>query len=157
MPLAPSDLTAEGLPAPSTEARAHSSRVVAHVLRTIAEADGWISFADYMGEVLYAPGLGYYAAGTRKFGSAGDFITAPELSPLFGAAVAAQVAQILDELSELSGAEIIELGPGTGRLAADMLNALAERDRLPARYRLLEVSPELRERQRARLAESVPA
>src|SRR5262245_1417543 len=153
MPLAPPDLTAEGLPAPSTEARAHSSRVVAHVLRTIAEADGWISFADYVGEVLYAPGLGYYAAGTRKFGSAGDFVTAPELSPLFGAAVAAQLAQILDEIS---GAEIIELGPGTGRLAADMLNALAERDRLPARYRLLEVSPELRERQRARLAESVP-
>src|SRR5215813_3615724 len=136
MPLAPPDLTAEGLPAPSTEARAHSSRMVAHVLRTIAEADGWISFADYMGEVLYAPGLGYYAAGTRKFGSAGDFVTAPELTPLFGAAITTQIAQILDEVRN---GEIIELGPGTGRLAGDILAAMAEKRCLPSRYRLLEV------------------
>ena len=153
MPLAPPDGTAQGLPAPSAQAQAHSRRVVAHLVRTIAEAGGWISFADYMGEALYAPGLGYYAAGTRKFGAAGDYVTAPELTPLFGAAVAAQVAQILGQVRD---GEVIELGPGTGRLAADVLTAAAEQDRLPDRYRLLEVSPDLRERQRAQLAQRVP-
>src|SRR5215471_14983016 len=118
MPIAPSEETASGLPAPSAEAQAHSRRVVTHLVRTIAEAGGWISFADYMGEALYAPGLGYYAAGTRKFGAAGDYVTAPELTPLFGAAITTQVAQILDEVRN---GEIIELGPGTGRLAGDIL------------------------------------
>ena len=153
MSLAPPDEAQEGLPAPSAAAQAHSRRVVAHLVRTVAEAGGWISFADYMGEALYAPGLGYYAAGTRKFGAAGDYVTAPELTPLFGTAVTAQVAQIL---GELRNGEIIELGPGTGRLAADILAAMAEQDCLPGRYRLLEVSPELRERQRAQLAKRVP-
>src|SRR5215831_914271 len=153
MPIAPPEETSSGLPAPSPEAQAHSGRVVAHLARTIAEAGGWISFADYMGEALYAPGLGYYAAGTRKFGARGDYVTAAELTPLFGAAVTRQLAQILGELRD---GEIIELGPGTGRLAADILTAMAEQDCLPARYRLLEVSPELRERQRALLAEKVP-
>ena len=154
MPLAPPDGAAQGLPAPAATALAHSHRVVAHIVRTIAEAGGWISFADYMGEALYAPGLGYYAAGTRKFGSAGDYVTAPELTALFGAALTAQVAQILARVRD---GEIIELGPGTGRLAADILVELGERDCLPACYRLLEVSPELRERQRAHLAEKAPA
>ena len=153
MPLAPPDGTTQGLPPPSAAAQAHSSRVIAHLVQTIAEADGWISFADYMGEVLYAPGLGYYAAGTRKFGAAGDFVTAPELTPLFGAALATQLAQILQQVP---GGEIIELGPGSGRLAADILTAMAKQERLPARYRLLEVSPELRERQRAHLTEKLP-
>jgi SAM-dependent MidA family methyltransferase len=103
--------------------------------------------------VLYAPGLGYYAAGTRKFGAAGDYVTAPELTSLFGAALAAQLAQILGHVPD---GEIIELGPGSGRLAADILTAMAEQAKLPARYRLLEVSPELRERQRLHLAEKAP-
>jgi SAM-dependent MidA family methyltransferase len=153
MPIAPPGGTTHGVPAPSAVAQAHSSRVVAHLMQTIAEADGWISFADYMGEVLYAPGLGYYAAGTRKFGAAGDFVTAPELTPLFGAALAAQLAQILADVPD---GEIIELGPGSGRLAADILTAMARQETLPARYRLLEVSPELRERQRAHLIEKAP-
>ena len=108
-----------GLPEPSAEARAHSERVVAHVVKAIAE-QGWISFADYMGAVLYAPGLGYYTAGARKFGAGGDFVTAPEMSPLFGRALATQVGQILDSVRD---AEVIELGPGTGRLAGEMLSA----------------------------------
>jgi SAM-dependent MidA family methyltransferase len=144
---APLDATSGALPAPSAEARAHSERVVAYVASSIAAAGGWISFADYMGAALYAPGLGYYVSGTHKFGAGGDFVTAPELTPLFGQALASQLGEVLAQ----TGGDIIELGPGTGRLAADMLSALDDRDALPKRYRLLEVSPELRERQRAHL------
>jgi SAM-dependent MidA family methyltransferase len=127
--------------------------MLAHLAHAIAEADGWLSFADYMGEVLYAPGLGYYASGTRKLGSAGDFVTAPELTSLFGAALATQVAQILASVPD---GEIIELGPGSGRLAADLLRELGRRAALPARYCLLEVSPELRARQREHLQATAP-
>ena len=125
--------------------------MLAHLRRTIAEADGWISFADYMNAALYAPGLGYYAAGAHKFGIGGDFITAPESTPLFGATLARQLAQVIAQAPD-SESEIIELGPGSGRLCADVLAALAKARALPARYRLLEVSPELRERQREHLA-----
>ncbi len=141
------------MPTPTHEARAHSARVVAHIERTIAESGGWISFADYMGAALYAPGLGYYVAGARKFGLAGDFVTAPELTALFGEALAAQIESVL---AQLPGSALIELGPGTGRLAADVLSALAARDALPERYCLLEVSPDLRERQRKHLRDCVP-
>jgi SAM-dependent MidA family methyltransferase len=141
------------LPAPTPEAREHSARVVAHIVQTIEAAGGWISFADYMGVALYAPALGYYAAGARKFGTHGDFVTAPELTPLFGRALARQLAEVLGKLPD---AEVIELGPGTGRLAADVLAALSARGALPSRYLLLEVSPDLRERQRAHLETQVP-
>lgn len=150
---APSKGSPGGLPALSADKSAHEQHMIAHLRRTIAEADGWISFADYMNVVLYAPGLGYYTAGTRKFGSSGDFVTAPELTPLFGRTLAAQLAQVIALVGD---AEIIELGPGSGRLCADVLIELAERDSLPARYRLLEVSAELRERQREHLAATVP-
>jgi SAM-dependent MidA family methyltransferase len=140
------------LPPPSADERAHIARVLAHLKRTIADADGWISFADYMNAALYAPGLGYYAAGARKFGAGGDFITAPELTPLFGGTLASQLAQVIAQVRE---PEIIELGPGSGRLCADVLAALARAHALPVCYRLLEVSPELRERQREHLAATV--
>jgi SAM-dependent MidA family methyltransferase len=153
MPRSPPSRDPTALPAPSDDARAHSEKVVAHVAALIVEAGGWISFADYMGAALYAPGLGYYVAGTRKFGADGDFVTAPEMTPLFGGALAAQVA---DVLASVPG-DVIELGPGTGRLAADVLSALAVRDALPARYRLLEVSPDLRARQQEHLRRRVPA
>ena len=143
-----------GLPPPSRDARAHGDRVLAHVAASIHKAGGWISFADYMAEVLYAPGLGYYAAGAQKFGAAGDFITAPELTPLFGTALAATVADVVDRLPD---ADLLELGPGTGRLAADLLNALAARGRLPRRMSLLEVSADLAARQRDCLREYAPA
>src|ERR1700687_4423700 len=141
------------LPIPTHEALAHSARVVAHIERMIATSDGWISFADYMGAALYAPGLGYYVAGARKFGLAGDFVTAPEMTSLFGEALAAPVEAVL---AQRPGSLVIELGPGTGRLAADVLAALASRDALPERYCLLEVSPDLRERQREHLRDRVP-
>ena len=152
MRLPPPADSSGALPEPSVEARAHSERVVQHIAKSIGEAGGWISFADYMGAALYAPGIGYYASGTRKFGPAGDFVTAPELTSLFGRALSGQLAQVL----ALIGGDVIELGPGTGRLAADVLGELSGRDALPASYRLLEVSPELRARQREHLATKVP-
>ena len=149
---APPDASASPPPL-SADERLHGERVLTYLRREIAEAGGWIPFADYMNAALYAPGLGYYAAGARKFGAEGDFVTAPELSPLFGRTLARQLAQVIVELQD---AEIIELGPGSGRLCADVLAALAEQDALPTRYRLLEVSPELRERQREHLAATPP-
>lgn len=141
------------LPPPDAAARAHSERVVAALRGAIADAGGWISFARYMELVLYAPGLGYYAAGAAKLGPDGDFVTAPELSPLFGAALAAQLDAIL---AATTRREILELGAGTGSLAASVLDALARADALPSRYRILETSPDLRQRQRATLARATP-
>jgi len=137
------------LPPPAADARAHSERVGARIREEIAAAGGFIPFDRYMELALYAPGLGYYAAGATKLGAAGDFVTAPEMTPLFARALAVQVAAILDVTERR---EIVELGAGSGRLAADLLNALAARDALPARYSILEPSPDLRERQRVMLA-----
>ncbi len=101
---------------------------------------------------LYAPGLGYYVAGAAKLGGPGDFVTAPELSPLFGATLAGQVGEILSQ----PGGGVMELGAGSGRLAADLLAALRGQDRLPDRYLILEVSPDLCQRQRETLERQVP-
>jgi len=136
------------LPEPDPAARAHCARVVAALREAIAGSGGSIAFARYMAIALYAPGLGYYAAGAAKLGPGGDFVTAPEMTPLFGAALATQVAEILDATR---AREVVELGAGTGRLAADVLNALSARGALPSRYAILEPSPDLRERQRATL------
>lgn len=141
------------MPPPTREALDHSALVVAHIRRMVAASAGWISFADYMGAALYAPGLGYYVAGSRKFGASGDFVTAPELTALFGEALATQIAELI---SLLPDSTVIELGPGTGRLAADVLAALRERGSIPGRYCLLEVSPDLRARQRGELQARVP-
>lgn len=140
------------LPPPDADALAHSARVVERVRGLIAEAGGWISFADYMATVLYAPGLGYYSAGACKLGAAGDFVTAPELTPLFGRCLARVCRR---GLAELGGGVILEAGGGTGALAASILEALA--DAPPDRYLLLEVSADLRQRQRETLAARVPA
>jgi SAM-dependent MidA family methyltransferase len=137
------------LPLPDTDALAHSARVVARIRDEIVAAGGWIDFARYMELALYAPGLGYYAAGATKLGPAGDFTTAPEMTPLFGQSLAVQIAAIL---AVTARREIVELGAGNGRLAADLLSALAARDALPSRYAILEPSPDLRERQRATIA-----
>ena len=127
----------------------HADAVRRHLAQRIVEAGGFLPFDDFMSEALYAPGLGYYAAGARKLGAGGDFTTAPEVSALFGQCLAAQCEPVL---RALPGASILELGPGSGKLAADVLTELAARDALPARYLLLEVSPDLRARQRERLA-----
>lgn len=136
-----------GLPLPAADALAFSMRLQALIRDEISAAGGWISFARYMELALYAPGLGYYSAGSRKLGPGGDFITAPELSPLFGRALARQLA----ELVRHGLTEILELGAGSGALAQTVLDELAALGCLPERYLILEVSAELRERQHERL------
>ena len=140
------------LPQPDADARAHCDRVVSRIVTEIEAAGGWISFARYMELALYAPGLGYYAGGAAKLGAAGDFVTAPELSPLFGRALAAFADEVLARVE----GEIFELGAGSGRLALDMLRELERLGRLPSRYAILETSPDLRARQRALLHAQAP-
>lgn len=142
-------MIATALPAPEAEAREHADAVRVAVIEAIAAADGFLPFDRYMALVLYAPGLGYYASGAAKFGPAGDFTTAPELSPVFGACVAATAAEVL---ATVPGASILELGAGTGQLAVDVLLALDRRGIHPRRYDILEVSAELKARQAATLA-----
>lgn len=141
------------LPRPDDASAAHSKRVRVHLQDRIADSGGSISFAEFMHECLYAPGLGYYAAGPTKFGPAGDFITAPEISPLFGRVLARQAADVLQQ----TGGDILELGAGSGALAISMLAKLADLDALPERYRILEVSADLRERQAERIRVELPA
>ena len=140
------------LPAPTSDALAHSQRVVTHLQKLIQHADGWISFAQYMDAALYAPGLGYYAAGATKLGAAGDFVTAPEMTPLFGRTLAHAMAPVLRE----TGGAVLELGAGSGQLAVDVLGELERLDALPARYCILEVSADLRARQQQRLRRELP-
>ena len=141
------------LPEPDAAARDHSARVVAMVRAEIVRSGGWITFAHYMQLAMYAPGLGYYVAGARKFGGDGDFITAPETTPLFAQALAAQVAPIL---AATTARELVEFGAGSGVLAADLMNALARLGASPSRYAILDVSPDLRERQCAEIARRAP-
>jgi SAM-dependent MidA family methyltransferase len=135
------------LPAPSAEALAHSARLGTLISREIADAGGWISFARYMELALYAPGLGYYSAGSVKFGAAGDFVTAPEISSLFGQTLAQQLAALLSP----DAPDVLELGAGSGKLACDLLLELESLNKLPVHYLILELSGELRERQRQTL------
>ncbi|HLU77654.1 MAG TPA: SAM-dependent methyltransferase [Burkholderiales bacterium] len=140
------------LPEPSSDASAHSARLVQHIREHIDEAGGWIPFSQYMKLALYAPELGYYTAGSRKLGKDGDFTTAPELTPLFGQALAQQARQLIDD----GLTDILEIGAGSGVLAAAMLEELERLDALPERYLILELSPELRARERDTLAARVP-
>ena len=146
-------MQATGLPAPDPDALAHSAHLVGLLRETIA-AHGPLPFSAYMERCLYAPGLGYYSAGSRKFGAHGDFVTSAELGPVFARCVAAALAPSLQVLG--SGVDWLELGGGSGAFAEHVLLALAARDALPARYRMLEPSAELRERQQARLRERLP-
>jgi len=141
------------LPALTPVEAAHSARVEARVREEIAAAGGRIGFARYMQLVLYEPGLGYYSAGARKLGPAGDFVTAPEVAPVFGRCIAVQCEEIL---RGLGGGDVLELGAGSGRMAAALLAELERRGALPRRYQILDLSADLRERQRATLAEAVP-
>lgn len=139
------------LPEPTPDARAHSERVAERVREEIA-ASGWISFARYIEIALYAPGLGYYSAGSKKLGKAGDFVTAPEISPLYGQTLARQVLQVLQGGFE----EVLEVGAGSGALAATLLEELERSGKLPRNYLILELSADLRERSRDTLAARVP-
>lgn len=143
------------LPEPSAEAQAASRELSACIAACIRTAGGWLPFADYMDLALHQPGLGYYAGGAYKFGKTGDFVTAPELTPLFGQALARQVAQVLGAVSP-GLTVVLEVGAGSGRLAADLLLALDGLGVLPMRYEILELSGELRARQKQAIAAAVP-
>lgn len=140
------------LPTPDTDAAAHSRRLAEHIAAEIA-ANGPLPFAQFMALALYAPGLGYYSAGSQKFGAAGDFVTAPELGPAFAHALSHCLATAM---SQIEGWSLLEPGGGSGALAADLLLALEQRHALPDRYWLLEISGDLRERQRATLHARCP-
>jgi len=139
---------------PLTPEEQRQSDAVSELIRgQIEAAGGVVSFESFMEAALYAPGLGYYSAGATKIGVGGDFVTAPEVSDLFGRCVARQCAQVLSP----EGGEILEIGAGTGRLAATLLQALADTGVLPQRYAILEVSADLASRQRAHLQKLPPA
>jgi SAM-dependent MidA family methyltransferase len=135
------------LPTLSDEASQLSAALVAEIRSEIERAGGWIDFARYMDLVLYAPGLGYYSAGSTKIGAAGDFVTAPELSRSFGRAVALTLDA---ELTALGSNDVIELGAGSGALATQLLDTFALLGR-EVRYWILEPSADLRQRQQRAL------
>jgi len=139
------------LPALSEAEATHSERLLTRIRAEIESAGGWISFGRYMEMALYEPALGYYSARATTFGGAGDFVTAPEISPLFSRCLARQCA---DVLLTLEHPVVLEIGAGSGTMAADVLNELETLGALPERYLILEVSADLRERQLARLAAS---
>jgi SAM-dependent MidA family methyltransferase len=144
----PAPGSVSSLPSPDAAQRRHSDELSKRIGAAIDAAGGCLDFDRYMQMALYEPGLGYYSGGAQKFGAAGDFVTAPELTPLFGRCLAQQVAEIALQLGDY---DILEAGAGSGALAVSML---AELDRLgcpPVRYHLLEVSAELRERQQQTL------
>jgi SAM-dependent MidA family methyltransferase len=132
------------MPAPQGEAARHGARVVALLHERLAAAGGWLDFATYMSLVLYAPGLGYYSAGAAKFGAAGDFVTAPEISGLYAQVLAAGFPPLF---AAAGARRVLEFGPGTGRFAGVALRELAARGELPDEYLLLEVGADLRARQ----------
>jgi SAM-dependent MidA family methyltransferase len=134
--------TAE-LPVPSDDALEQSAALVAKIRSEIERAGGWLDFARYMELALYAPGLGYYSAGSAKLGAAGDFVTAPELGRSFGRALALTIDA---ELAALGARDVVELGAGSGALAAQLLDTFAKLGR-EVRYWILEPSADLRQRQ----------
>ncbi|MCX7053256.1 MAG: SAM-dependent methyltransferase [Proteobacteria bacterium] len=133
---------------------AHSAALTERIHAVILAAGGWIGFDRFMQLALYEPGLGYYSAGARKFGAAGDFITAPEVAPVFSRCLALQCAEVLRELGPES--RLLELGAGSGAMAAELLAELERQGALPAAYWILDLSADLRERQRETLEQKVP-
>ncbi|BAN24413.1 putative uncharacterized protein [Caballeronia insecticola] len=154
----PNARQSDSLPAPGADALAQSDALADLIRGRIAAARGWLPFDLYMDLALYAPGLGYYGGGAMKFGrladDGSDFVTAPELSPLFATTLARPLAQALQQ----SGTrELMEFGAGTGKLAAGLLTALTDLDVPFDSYSIVDLSGELRERQRETLAKEAPA
>lgn len=143
-----SEVNNPGWAKPEGSACSHSAAVARYIRERIEDAGGVLPFDQYMDAVLYAPGLGYYATGTRKFGEGGDFITAPEMGPLFGQCLAHEVGPVLEMIDAPC---VLEFGAGSGALAQSLIEALVASGQLPSRYCILEISPDLRERQRERL------
>ncbi len=145
--------TIEELPEPTAEARACSTRLVDLIRAEIAGQGGRVPFARFMELALHTPVFGYYSGGMHKFGAAGDFVTAPEISPLFSRCVARQCQQILAGLED---GGVLEVGAGSGAMAAEMLLELERLEALPERYYILELSADLAQRQRQRIRERTP-
>jgi SAM-dependent MidA family methyltransferase len=141
------------LPTPEAAALAHSDTLARYIREEITASGGSMPFSRFMERCLYAPGLGYYSAGATKFGQAGDFVTAPELGPLFATCVADALAPVLQQLGP--EAQFMEIGGGSGAFAETVLKRLLQLDAMPARYMILEPSADLRERQRERLGRSL--
>lgn len=149
----------QSLPEPSEEALQHSQKLVARIRNEIKDK-GSITFRRYMEMALYEPALGYYVAGTHKIGAAGDFITAPEISPLFSQCIAKQCAEIIKICAEKNlenrGGWVLELGAGSGAMASEILLALERQNQLPEQYLILDLSPDLIQRQKQTLSERAP-
>jgi len=141
------------LPLPDELALKLSESLQEKIRLAIINNGGLISFEQYMQMALYEPGLGYYSAGSSKFGEQGDFVTAPEISPLFSRCIARQCQQVL---SEISSSSIFELGPGTGTMAIDIMRELKRNNSLPETYYLLEPSADLRQRQQLNIKNTIP-
>ncbi len=149
----PADPTLTAVPPLQPEEAAQRDRLLETIRHELTLAGGRLDFERYMELALYAPGLGYYSGGRRKFGARGDFVTAPELSPLFSRCLGGQCGEVLRQLPD---ADILEFGAGSGSMAAQILLTLREQGQLPGRYWILELSGELQQRQRQTLAATVP-
>jgi len=144
------------LPLPDADALASSQTLVERIRMEILDHDGRISFARYMELALYTPSLGYYSGGCQKFGVAGDFITAPEISSMFSECLSHQIRQVLTGLAVSDKAYILEVGAGSGQMAADILTSLEQHGVLPVQYLILELSAELKQRQYETLQKLAP-
>ncbi len=140
------------LPPPDEAALAHSQSLLARIKEEISACGGVMDFRRYMELALYAPGLGYYSAGQQRLGEGGDFTTAPEISPLFSRCLARQCAEVLERI----GGDVLEFGAGSGVMAAEVLLELERLGVAPERYAIVELSADLRERQRATLEARAP-
>jgi len=141
------------LPTPPADALEHCNQLIHKIKTEIDHSDNGISFRRFMEMALYEPALGYYVAGMRKIGKAGDFVTAPEISSLFSECLANQCQEVL---SQLDNGDILELGAGSGIMAADILKRLEALNSLPKQYYILDISPELKQRQKSTLQKHVP-
>jgi len=142
-------MTNQNLKKPGPDAELHSKKLYQHIAEKIKQSHGQqIPFNEFMNEALYAPGLGYYTAGAHKFGAQGDFVTAPEISPLFSRCLAKQCAEALKNIPQGS---LLEFGAGSGKMAADLLLYLEKLNHLPEHYFILEVSADLKQRQQVYL------
>ena len=143
----------DSLPMPPSDALEHCNLLIHRIKAEIEKSENGISFRRFMEMALYEPAFGYYVAGMRKIGTEGDFITAPEISSLFSQCLANQCQEVLQNVE---GGDILELGAGSGIMAADILQQLESVNSLPETYYILDISPELKQRQRETLQKHVP-
>jgi len=142
------------LPKPDQDALQHSQQLEKKIIQTIQQSPAQqINFSEYMNMALYEPRLGYYSSASQKFGEQGDFITSPEVSPLFAQSLANPVAKVLAQIPK---ANIIEFGAGSGALAVDILLALEQLQQLPDNYFIIELSADLQHRQQSLIQQHIP-